>query len=432
MAPSLTRTALLIVMLLAGLAARADAHELVKQTVIRAYVRPQADELDVLLRLPLTLLADMELPRRGAGFLDLDTINDSLSAAATVAAEQFRLFEEDTVIESSQAYSRISLPSDDSFRDFPSALSHIRGPPLAVETEVFWNQGFFDLQLNFPIRSDASRFAVEILIAPGLRDRLLTNLTFLPAGKESREFVLEGGAGRVFLDPRWYQAVWFFGRTGFLHIIEGIDHLLFLVLLIIPLRTVRSLLIVVTSFTVAHSITLVLAATGIVPAGQWFPPLIEALIAATIIYMAIENLLATPPRGRGVITFVFGLVHGFGFSFALRESLQLAGEHHVVSLFAFNIGVEVGQIAVLVLVVPLINFACAKLDARIVSLVISLLVAHIAWHWLTERWDVLMAANVPDLRELSITSMSRLILGGLLLGGAAWIYARRSVAPSDD
>jgi len=101
---------------------------------------------------------------------------------------------------------------------------------------------------------------------------------------------------------------------GFFHILDGTDHLLFLFCLVIPFRRFRALIPVVTAFTVAHSITLIASAYNLAPDALWFPPLIETLIAMSIVYMALENIVggATVQR-RWMITFGFGLVHGFGF-----------------------------------------------------------------------------------------------------------------------
>src|SRR5262249_4403601 len=130
--------------------------------------------------------------------------------------------------------------------------------------------------------------------------------------------------------------------------------------LVIPFRRLRPLIIIVTSFTVAHSIALIASALGFVPDGLWFPPLVETLIAVTIVYMALENIVGAALNRNAVaelsrrwmIAFAFGIVHGFGFSFALKESLQFAGDHLLASLLAFNVGVEIGQIAVLLVLLP--------------------------------------------------------------------------------
>ena len=96
--------------------------------------------------------------------------------------------------------------------------------------------------------------------------------------------------------------------------------------LVIPFRRIWTLVPIVTAFTVAHSITLIASAYNYAPGALWFPPLIETLIATSIVYMALENIVGRDsPRRRWIITFLFGLVHGFGFSFGLQHTLQFAG-----------------------------------------------------------------------------------------------------------
>src|SRR6202022_1490999 len=177
-----------------------------------------------------------------------------------------------------------------------------------------------------------------------------------------------------------------FVELGFLHILDGTDHLLFILCLVIPFRRLRPLIVLVTSFTVAHSITLIASAFGLAPTALWFPPLIETLIAMSIIYMALENVVGSNVQRRWMITFAFGLVHGFGFSFVLGQTLQFAGSHLLTALLSFNIGVELGQLLVVLLLVPalvlLFRFVVAE---RIGTIILSALVAHTGWHWMIER-----------------------------------------------
>src|SRR5207237_10233042 len=165
---------------------------------------------------------------------------------------------------------------------------------------------------------------------------------------------------------------------------------LFLFCLVIPFRRWRPLIAVVTSFTVAHSITLIASAFNLGPDALWFPPLIETLIAISILYMALENIVGSNIGRRWMITFGFGLVHGFGFSFALRQTLQFAGSHLLTSLLSFNLGVELGQILVLLLLIPslelLFRYAVAE---RIGTIILSTIIAHTAWHWIIDRGEKL-------------------------------------------
>src|SRR4029078_6168609 len=146
-----------------------------------------------------------------------------------------------------------------------------------------------------------------------------------------------------------------FVQEGFAHILGGTDHLLFLFCLVIPFRRLRPLIAVVTAFTLAHSITLIASAYNLGPDALWFPPLIETLIAVSIFYMALENIVGTNVERRWMIALGFGLVHGFGFSFALKQTLQFAGSHLLTSLVSFNVGVELGQLLVLALLIPVLE-----------------------------------------------------------------------------
>jgi hydrogenase/urease accessory protein HupE len=135
-----------------------------------------------------------------------------------------------------------------------------------------------------------------------------------------RVFEYQGDQGLVRLDPRWHHAALRFVQSGFEHIVSGADHLLFLLCLVVPFRRIVPLVVIVTGFTVGHSITLIAAAFGAGADALWFPPLIESLIAASIICVALENILGARVDRRWLIAFVLGLVHGFAFSFELKQT----------------------------------------------------------------------------------------------------------------
>ena len=124
------------------------------------------------------------------------------------------------------------------------------------------------------------------------------------------------------------------------------------------------------------------------------------------------------------MTFAFGLVHGFGFSFALRESLQFAGSHLLTSLLAFNVGVELGQLLVLVVVLPLLGLLFARVvDERVGTILLSAFVAHTAWHWLAERWNVLVQFPVqwPVFDLAFVAALLRWAMLAVLAVLAAWL-----------
>lgn len=367
------------------------AHDIAGDVKVQAYLKPEGQALHMVLRVPLKAMRDIEFPQRGKGFLDVENSQRQLRDAVTMwIASVVEVYENDARVGSPQLTGvKASLESDRSFVAYRDAVAHITGDTKPIG-DVPVEQVMLDAVLDYPIRSETSQFSIRPKLER-LGLNVVTVLWFLPPSGSIRAFEYSGDAGLVRLDPSWLQAALTFVRLGFFHILDGIDHLLFLFCLVIPFRKLRQLLWIVTSFTVAHSITLIASAFNMAPGALWFPPLIETLIAASIVYMALENIVGTASvHRRWIITFGFGLVHGFGFSFALHETLQFAGTHLVTSLLAFNVGVELGQVLVLLVMVPslamLFRYAVAE---RMGTIILSALVAHTGWHWMWERWDTL-------------------------------------------
>jgi hypothetical protein len=394
------------------------AHDIPNDVTVQTFVKPDGPRLRLLVRVPLQAMRDMDYPKprnttRG-DLMDLGRAESTLRDASTLWISDFLdVYENDVELPKPQVVAvRASLQSDRSFTSYEDALAHVTGPPLPPDTEFVWSQGLLDVLFEYPIQSDRSNFSVEPRLAR-LGIRTLTVMRFLPPGGAVRAFEFYGDPGLVRLDPSWFQASWQFVKLGFFHILDGTDHLLFLACLVIPFRRFRSLIAVVTAFTVAHSITLIASAYNLAPDALWFPPLIETLIATSIVYMALENIVfaaSTRTQGpqtrmisgdsaaaanaalrrRWLVTFAFGLVHGFGFSFALRQTLQFAGSHLLTSLFSFNIGVELGQLLVLLVLIPaleiLFRFVVAE---QLGTIILSALVGHTAWHWMGDRYAVL-------------------------------------------
>lgn len=378
------------------------AHEVPARVTVMAFIKPEGRTLRVLVRTPLEAMRDMNFPLRWPGYLDLENAGPQLrEAAQTWIAGPLELTENGRRLGNPRIVALlVSLPSDRSFESWDAALLHVTGPPLPTNTELVWQQALLDVLIEYPIESDRAEFAIRPGPTFGRLGLVTTTvLRFLPPNRGERAFQLTGTAQNdlVRLDPSWFQAALRFIKLGVGHIWDGIDHLLFVFCLVIPIRRIRTLIAIVTSFTVAHSVTLVASTLGLVPSGLWFPPLIETLIAISILYMAFANILGARHERRWVLAFAFGLVHGFGFSFFMRDSLQFAGAHLATSLVSFNLGVELGQVMVLLLAVPLLAWLFRRIPERAGIIVLSALVAHSAWHWMLERVTVLGQFPVPRL-----------------------------------
>ena len=414
---------------LLGMAARVSAHEIPNDVTVQAFFKPENQRLRLLVRVPLIAMRDMDYPKvgpRNSELLDLARADKTLRDAATLwVADFLSVYEDDQKLPYPVvAAVRASLQSDRSFTSYEEALAHVTGSRLPDNTEFPWSQGLLDILFESSIHSDRSRFSIDPKFAR-LGIRTVTVVRFLPPAGAVRAFELPGDPGLVHLDPSWHQAAFQFVKLGFEHILDGTDHLLFLLCLVIPLRRIKPLVAVITSFTVAHSITLFASAYNFAPDALWFPPLIETLIAASIVYMALENIAGAKIQRRWLITFGFGLVHGFGFSFALRQTLQFAGSHLLTSLFSFNVGVELGQLLVLAITIPaLILLFRYVVDERMGTIILSALVAHTAWHWLTDRYATLRQYRFewPTIDALFLLNVIRWAMALVALAAAWWLF----------
>jgi len=172
---------------------------------------------------------------------------------------------------------------------------------------------------------------------------------------------------------------------GVEHIGMGYDHLLFLFALLIVTRTFKASLLVITSFTLAHTITLGVATLG------WFalkPSITEPLIALSIVYVGVENLLRKgEPKGRWLLTFAFGLIHGFGFASVLRDlGVGAGGGGVAVPLLSFNLGVELGQLVIAAIVLPVIwQLGKKEWFARRAVPICSVVIALAGTWWFVQR-----------------------------------------------
>jgi hypothetical protein len=419
-------TRLVLVAFFLALPGGMPAHDIPIDAAVQAFVKPAGQRLRVLVRTPLKTMRDVEFRERQGGYLDLEKLAPLLPDAATLWISDFiEIYEGETRLAKPRVVAtQVSLESDRSFRSYEGALAHVTGPKLTNDANVVWNQVLFDVLFEYPIQSDRSAFSIRPRLER-LATRVVTVLRFLPPGGAVRAYEFVGDPGLVRLDPSWSQAAGRFIESGFFHILDGTDHLLFLLCLVIPFRRFRALVPVVTAFTVAHSITLIASAYNIAPGALWFPPLIETLIAMSIVYMALENIVGgSTVHRRWMIAFGFGLVHGFGFSFALRETLQFAGDHLLASLLAFNIGVELGQLLVLLLFIPLLEalfrFVVAE---RMGTIIVSALVAHTGWHWMIDRGDRLRQFRFqwPELNAALLAATLRWLMVIVILAGLAWL-----------
>ena len=207
------------------------------------------------------------------------------------------------------------------------------------------------------------------------------NYEWLNGSDASAAYDLEQLAGST---NRWHRLARLVA-TGFTHIVpSGLDHMLFVLGLFLLARGTRALLLQITAFTLAHSATLALAVSGLVTVPS---AVVEPLIAASIVYVAIENVVASRlSRWRLAVVFGFGLMHGLGFAGALAD-LGIDGGHLTETLVGFNLGVELGQLAVVGAAALLLRALPVSADRRrtFVTVPASIAIAATGCFWAVER-----------------------------------------------
>jgi hypothetical protein len=395
------------------------AHEFKLEALINTFVRIDGNQAHVVVRAPMYLFKPVKFPMRN-GEIDPHEAAAAIERAGATVAADIVLHEDGRALSPTRTQTRLSLPSDKSFETYDEAVRHVASP-APTDERIAVDQGYVDAHMTYAISSPHSVFSLRSTAGPEFRDYLKLSVRYEPYQGDSRALVMTSQSGTLDLNPTWWGAAAGFVVMGVEHILGGFDHLLFLLCLMIPLRSWRQVLAIVTIFTVAHSFTLIGAAFGLSPSGAWFPPFVETMIAASIVYMALENIIGADIRRRILLTGLFGLMHGFGFAYGLQESLQFAGSHLVVSLLAFNLGIELGQVIALAVMMPLLYVVRRYvLRGRVGMIILSALVAQTAWSWMLERGAELAKQRWPrpDLMDLATVAfwVAGLMLAGLAIG----------------
>jgi hydrogenase/urease accessory protein HupE len=327
-------------------------------TVVRAH-DPGLSTLDVILN-DRALSATLSMSASDVAL--------AVQASGTNTPEGLRAFARDTI---HLTYDNQTL-----------ALTHSEVVPVDGGTRI-------RLSSDLPIRGRSSH--ARLTIASDVAKRLARGhreLLTVKGDGASTESLLDSGSGPVAVEvagtARWATRAGSFLTLGVHHILTGYDHLVFLAGLILAACTFRQLLVALTAFTAAHSVSLAL----VVSAGIRAPAsIVEPLIAASIAWVGLENLLRGRPRTRWFVVFGFGLIHGFGFADALIElGFGTSLADIATALVSFNGGVEIGQLGAVAVMLPLVWILQSRpaWQRRLVP-ACSLLIALAGGYWLIER-----------------------------------------------
>lgn len=220
---------------------------------------------------------------------------------------------------------------------------------IGTSIERIGEMGLARFQLVYSGDGDSTRIHYDVFIKDVNKSH--SNIAQISGPQGDQEFIFNITNQELVVGERnWLRQAWQFIVLGAEHIFTGYDHILFVLCLLPAAKRLGSVVEVVTAFTVGHSVTLGLATFGLVQLpGRW----VESAIAASIVFVAAQNLFNKDPKHRTIVTLLFGLVHGFGFAGILQE-MELSRESLLSSLLFFNAGVELGQIIILCAVFPLL------------------------------------------------------------------------------
>lgn len=414
--------------LLVPRSALANGSDLPPEITLEGYIKPEDGHLRQLVRIPLVFLQPFNLPKRGPGYIDLAKVDQVLRVAAAAAAEQIQLREDGALLVPTVRETRISVLSDRSFQSYDAALAHLRGPKLPSDTNLFWNQGFFDAELEYPIRSADGRFSIRTDVMPGLGLRVKLQLEFLPGGKPPRRYLLSGGSGWVALDPHWYEAAWFFVRQG-LDDAVSLERFVFLLCLLAPFVQWRGVLALALALGVLQALTTSASALGAIANTRWLGELAVVGTAGATLLAAIANLGSPAVRRRWLLAGVVGSLSGFALGISFGAVRQFAGSHIFIAVVSFNLAAVLAAIAAAALARVAMRLAARVLGARLAVVVVSAILGHQAWHWMLERGHEfgheLEHAGHAGLRAaLIITGLW--LIPALLLGAGAWLSKEKA------
>lgn len=409
--------------------ARANGGDYPAEIIMQGFLKVEDGRAILLVRVPLVVFAGMSLPKRGPGYLDLANIDARLRQAAAATGRQIELTSDGATLAPALKAFRLAFPSDRSFASYSAALAHLQEPPLPESTELFATQGYLDLHFEYSLPSNGPNVAIRVNATPDLGQRVKLRLEYVSAGPTARTYELAAGAGRVPLEPRWYEAAWLFAKAGFSGSF-AIDRFVFLLCLIAPFRNFRGLLALVLVFAASQAVTLTAAAEGALVDVEtgWLALLSNTVLAAAIVLLAIANLAAPALHRRWLVAAIIGGLGGFGLGRLLSDAGQLAGTHPLVAVVFFNVGVAIAAVVSLGFAFFALRLLFSKLLAALLGVVVlSAVAGHAAWHGMLNNGSELgsMLERIPGANLWpAMAVVSLWLLPAVLLGVIAYFLPK--------
>jgi len=401
----------------------ASAHFKLNLNVRILHVEHMSDGLNVYMRLPMPyLVAHLLGEADGDGlpspapytynrfeegklvhYVDIEQLKNSTDELALLAKQGLDLSVDGEIVnakvEQVRLYKNGTQPD---FATLEEAKDAFQEKPLftAFEQGVYVGDTTVDVLLRYTSEDAVYKYALSSNLDPGLPDQESTAnlvLDYSPSGVQvfrARGLLHEP----VVVTRSVFDAVITFIMEGVKHILEGLDHVLFVICLVLGAMHLRPLFWRVTGFTIGHSITLSIGFFGFVPTAAWFVPAVEMGIALSIIYVAVVAVVPVLQQSKNewtvvAVTGLIGMLHGLGFSFVLQNILQVTSPNIWQSLLAFNVGVELGQVLI-VIIAWFVFYLISLLGDRAVKInryFVAGTCAFTAFYWVIERGSDMLA-----------------------------------------
>jgi len=397
------------------LSGAAVAHFKLNLNIRVIHVAHQADGLAVYMRLPMPyLVADLAGEEREDGsreaapyttnalvegewmhYVDYEAIAQDALGLGQLAASGHTITSGKSIYQSEvkdvRVYQGISQPPFSTLEE--AELAFQTAEQETISPAPFVGDSVVDVLIHFSSDRSASSYSLSSSLNPGLEGQEDTaNLIVDYTGDTPAVFRVRGLLHEpVVISNSIWKAAKTFVVEGIRHILAGYDHVLFVVCLVLGATLISALAWRVTGFTLGHSVTLTLGFFGYVPSTAWFIPLVETGIALSIILAALLALNSDSKRSTSksglVLTTLVGMVHGLGFSFVLQEILSVTSSNIWLSLLSFNVGVEIGQLGIVLLLWPLLYLIGKYAPNRLMAVkwVIAVPCIVLAAFWMGQR-----------------------------------------------
>jgi hypothetical protein len=401
-----------------------SAHDLPSDRPIPTYVKIGPTSVQLLIRIALDT-PGLSLPTIGSR-IDADASLPSLQDTLRKFGDAVVVFEGNSTLEATRREIRLSLPSDRSFDTYASASAHLEDSLAAAA--LYANQGFLDARLTYPITHGGTALSIQSRFTDTWGAAPVLSVVFLPIEGPERRFVLRGSTGQIAFTPSVYEAMRRSFAAGLTMVFASAEYLLLLICLVVPLRTFRDSAPVVAAAIGAYATAAVVSGLALVRVDDAFGQVVAVSATVVVAAAAVFNLVEPVLLRRWVLAAVAGAVCGFAAADAVHEQRVLAGAHSFVSVVGLNVGAAAGQVLVVAAVALWAQlFVHGSATARLRVLLISAIVADIAWHWGSQRAAPLWQAGW-DYSGPSLVVLARAVAGVLLVAGVA-PYLVRAAAP---